>query len=170
MTTSVLDLFTIGIGPSSSHTVGPMRAAHRFATHLADAGLLEETARVRCELFGSLGATGHGHGSVPAVVLGLAGEQPHLLDPAATGPAVEVPDVGASAPGGEAGGRVRRGRRRRAASRRAPGVPQQRDALHRDRRGELDTAIRTMRDTGADMSTKYKETARGGLALTVVAC
>lgn len=89
MTTSVLDLFTIGIGPSSSHTVGPMRAAHRFATRLGDAGLLDGTARVRCELFGSLGATGRGHGSVPAVVLGLAGEQPHLIDPAVTGPAVE---------------------------------------------------------------------------------
>jgi L-serine dehydratase len=90
MTVSVLDLFTVGIGPSSSHTVGPMRAAHRFATRLGDDGLLDGTARVRCELFGSLGATGHGHGSVPAVVLGLAGQQPHLVDPAAAGPAVDL--------------------------------------------------------------------------------
>jgi L-serine dehydratase len=89
MTLSVLDLFTVGIGPSSSHTVGPMRAAFRFVSRLVDEGLLEDTARVRCELFGSLGATGHGHGSVPAVVLGLAGEQPHLVDPATTGPALE---------------------------------------------------------------------------------
>ncbi|MCD2194682.1 L-serine ammonia-lyase [Actinomycetospora endophytica] len=89
MTLSVLDLFKVGIGPSSSHTVGPMRAAFLFVSRLADAGLLERTARVRCELFGSLGATGHGHGSVPAVVLGLAGEQPHLVDPVAAGPAVE---------------------------------------------------------------------------------
>jgi L-serine dehydratase len=89
MTLSVLDLFTVGIGPSSSHTVGPMRAAFRFVARLADAELLESTARVRCELFGSLGATGHGHGSVPAVVLGLAGEQPHLVEPATTGPALE---------------------------------------------------------------------------------
>ena len=89
MTLSVLDLFTVGIGPSSSHTVGPMRAAHRFVSRLTDEGLLEATARVRCELFGSLGATGHGHGTVPAVVLGLAGEQPHLVDPLATGPALE---------------------------------------------------------------------------------
>ncbi len=89
MTLSVLDLFTVGIGPSSSHTVGPMRAASRFVARLADDGLLDGTARVRCELYGSLGATGHGHGTVPAVVLGLAGEQPHLVDPVATGPALE---------------------------------------------------------------------------------
>jgi L-serine dehydratase len=89
MTPSVLDLFTVGIGPSSSHTVGPMRAAFRFVSRLTDEGLLEATARVRCELFGSLGATGHGHGTVPAVVLGLAGEQPHLVDPTTTGPALE---------------------------------------------------------------------------------
>ncbi|NMO88524.1 L-serine ammonia-lyase [Actinomycetospora sp. TBRC 11914] len=90
MTVSVLDLFTVGIGPSSSHTVGPMRAAYRFATRLSDEALLEETASVRCELHGSLGATGLGHGSVPAVVLGLAGEQPHLVDPAVIDPAVEL--------------------------------------------------------------------------------
>jgi L-serine dehydratase len=88
MTLSVLDLFTVGIGPSSSHTVGPMRAAARFVSRLAEEGLLEDTARVRCELYGSLGATGHGHGTVPAVVLGLAGEQPHLVDPLTTGPAL----------------------------------------------------------------------------------
>ena len=83
MTISVFDLFKVGIGPSSSHTVGPMRAAALFARSLADDGLLEKVARVRAELFGSLGATGHGHGSVKAVVLGLSGEQPDLVDPAA---------------------------------------------------------------------------------------
>jgi L-serine dehydratase len=88
MTSSVLDLFRVGIGPSSSHTVGPMRAAARFVGRLCDVGVLEDTAHVRCELFGSLGATGHGHGSVPAVVLGLGGEEPHLVDPATTGPTV----------------------------------------------------------------------------------
>ncbi len=88
MTVSVFDLFKVGIGPSSSHTVGPMRAAYLFVTRLAEDGLLEQTARVRCELFGSLGATGHGHGSVKAVVLGLAGEQPHLVDPVAADPQV----------------------------------------------------------------------------------
>ncbi|GHF19338.1 L-serine dehydratase [Amycolatopsis deserti] len=88
MTVSVFDLFKVGIGPSSSHTVGPMRAAYLFASRLADTGRLARTARLRCELFGSLGATGHGHGSVKAVVLGLSGEQPHLVDPVAAEPAV----------------------------------------------------------------------------------
>ncbi len=76
----MFDLFTIGIGPSSSHTVGPMRAARTFAQGLADDGLLESVARVRVELFGSLGATGHGHGSDRAVILGLEGEQPETVD------------------------------------------------------------------------------------------
>ncbi len=88
MTISVFDLFKVGIGPSSSHTVGPMRAAHLFVSRLQATGSLERTAAVRCELFGSLGATGHGHGSVKAVVLGLAGEQPHLVDPVAADPIV----------------------------------------------------------------------------------
>ena len=86
MTVSVFDLFKIGIGPSSSHTVGPMRAAVMFASSLERHGLLPRTSRVRAELFGSLGATGHGHGSVKAVVLGLAGEQPESVNPAAAEP------------------------------------------------------------------------------------
>jgi L-serine dehydratase len=85
---SVFDLFTVGIGPSSSHTVGPMRAAYLFVSRLHDTDRLARVASVRCELFGSLGATGHGHGSVPAVVLGLAGEQPHLVDPVEAEPIV----------------------------------------------------------------------------------
>jgi len=89
MTVSVFDLFKIGIGPSSSHTVGPMRAAFTFASSLEDDGLLADVRGVRAELFGSLGATGHGHGSVPAVVLGLSGKQPETVDPAAAGPLVE---------------------------------------------------------------------------------
>jgi L-serine dehydratase len=88
MTISVFDLFTVGIGPSSSHTVGPMRAAHSFVTLLDREGLLPRTGGVRVELFGSLGATGHGHGSVKAVVLGLEGEQPDVVDPAAAEPRV----------------------------------------------------------------------------------
>src|SRR5437773_1372429 len=80
MALSVFDLFSIGIGPSSSHTVGPMRAALRFVTGLREAGLLARTARVRAELFGSLGATGHGHGSDKAVLLGLSGERPEDVD------------------------------------------------------------------------------------------
>jgi L-serine dehydratase len=81
MALSVFDLFSIGIGPSSSHTVGPMRAALMFATELDAAGLLASTSTVRAELFGSLGATGHGHGSDAAVLLGLCGEAPELVDP-----------------------------------------------------------------------------------------
>jgi L-serine dehydratase len=79
---SVFDLFSIGIGPSSSHTVGPMRAARTFAEGLADDGLLDHVTRVRGELFGSLGATGHGHGSDRAVILGLLGERPETVDTA----------------------------------------------------------------------------------------
>jgi L-serine dehydratase len=80
MAISVFDLFSVGIGPSSSHTVGPMRAARTFAAGLADDGLLDQVSSVRAELFGSLGATGHGHGSGPAVLLGLEGEQPETVD------------------------------------------------------------------------------------------
>jgi L-serine dehydratase len=77
---SVFDLFSIGIGPSSSHTVGPMRAARTFALGLEADGVLADVARVRAELFGSLGATGHGHGSDRAVILGLEGEAPESVD------------------------------------------------------------------------------------------
>ncbi|TCB99584.1 L-serine ammonia-lyase [Micromonospora zingiberis] len=77
---SVFDLFSVGIGPSSSHTVGPMRAARTFVAGLKADGLLSDVVRVRGELFGSLGATGHGHGSDRAVLLGLAGEVPESVD------------------------------------------------------------------------------------------
>jgi L-serine dehydratase len=83
MAISVFDLFSVGIGPSSSHTVGPMRAASMFVTRLRDRGLIDSVGRLHVELFGSLGATGHGHGSPKAVLLGLEGEQPDLVDPAA---------------------------------------------------------------------------------------
>jgi L-serine dehydratase len=81
MATSVFDLFKIGIGPSSSHTVGPMRAAALFANSLREGGNLERVAAIRSELFGSLGATGKGHGSDKAVLLGLEGEAPDRVDP-----------------------------------------------------------------------------------------
>lgn len=90
MAVSAFDLFKVGIGPSSSHTVGPMRAAQLFVTRLQADGRLARVARVRCELFGSLGATGHGHGSVKAVVLGLEGERPDLVDPTTAGARVET--------------------------------------------------------------------------------
>lgn len=76
MAYSVFDLFRIGIGPSSSHTVGPMRAAAQFAKDLADKGLLSSIHQVRCELMGSLGATGKGHATDIAVMLGLSGQTP----------------------------------------------------------------------------------------------
>lgn len=79
---SVFDLFTVGIGPSSSHTVGPMRAAGSFVAELAERGLLERVVRVCVDLFGSLGATGSGHGSDMAVTLGLEGDTPDQVDTA----------------------------------------------------------------------------------------
>lgn len=81
MAISVFDLFRIGIGPSSSHTVGPMRAALRFVEGLRDDAQLAEVEKVRVELFGSLGATGRGHGSDRAVLLGLEGDTPDGIDP-----------------------------------------------------------------------------------------
>lgn len=81
MSVSTFDLFKIGIGPSSSHTVGPMIAACRFANRLQEHGVLEQVASVRVELYGSLGATGKGHGSDKAVLLGLEGNLPDRIDP-----------------------------------------------------------------------------------------
>jgi L-serine dehydratase len=80
MAVSVFDLFKIGIGPSSSHTVGPMRAARLFGLRLQHDGLLDKTTRVQVILYGSLGATGKGHGSDKAVLLGLAGHEPDTVD------------------------------------------------------------------------------------------
>ncbi|WP_018149845.1 L-serine ammonia-lyase [Leeia oryzae] len=80
MTISVFDLFKIGIGPSSSHTVGPMRAAWRFVSVMEEDGLLDTVDSIKVELFGSLGATGKGHGSDTAVLLGLEGELPDVVD------------------------------------------------------------------------------------------
>jgi L-serine dehydratase len=79
--TSIFELFKIGIGPSSSHTVGPMRAARQFVQGLEAAGLLPKTSRVRTELYGSLALTGKGHGTDRAILLGLSGEIPDQVDP-----------------------------------------------------------------------------------------
>ncbi|WP_417564343.1 L-serine ammonia-lyase, iron-sulfur-dependent, subunit alpha [Microbacterium sp.] len=78
---SAFELFSIGVGPSSSHTVGPMRAARDFAARVREAGVLARAARVTCTLFGSLGATGLGHGTPDAVVAGLQGLVPETVDP-----------------------------------------------------------------------------------------
>ncbi|MGD9618713.1 MAG: L-serine ammonia-lyase [Mycolicibacterium sp.] len=82
MTVSVFDLFSVGIGPSSSHTVGPMRAAARFAAELKRLGVIEGVGAVRVDVYGSLAATGAGHGTLPAILLGLEGFRPETIDPA----------------------------------------------------------------------------------------
>lgn len=82
MSTSIFEIFSIGIGPSSSHTVGPMRAARRFAAELAAKNLLEDTAFIKVELYGSLALTGKGHSTDRAVLLGLSGYTPEGVDPA----------------------------------------------------------------------------------------
>ena len=79
--TSLFEIFKIGIGPSSSHTVGPMRAAAAFAAGLRESGVLGKVARVEANLYGSLALTGHGHGTDRAVLLGLSGELPDRIAP-----------------------------------------------------------------------------------------
>ena len=86
MRTSLFEIFKVGIGPSSSHTTGPMRAAHHFVEMLADQGLLHRVARLETHLYGSLGLTGVGHGTGRAVVLGLSGHAPEKVDPDAVEP------------------------------------------------------------------------------------
>jgi len=81
MRTSIFELFKIGIGPSSSHTVGPMRSAFAFVTELDRRGLLDRSSAIRTELYGSLALTGKGHGTDTAILLGLSGEKPDEVDP-----------------------------------------------------------------------------------------
>jgi L-serine dehydratase len=81
MAVGVFDLFSIGIGPSSSHTVGPMRAAAVFSEELRSSDVLEQVASLRVDLYGSLAATGHGHGTMTAILLGLEGYHPELILP-----------------------------------------------------------------------------------------
>ncbi|MEB2649865.1 L-serine ammonia-lyase [Pseudomonas siliginis] len=90
MAISVFDLFKIGIGPSSSHTVGPMRAAALFVESLRGKHQLEQVRRIEVQLFGSLSATGIGHGSDNAVIMGLMGEWPDAIDPAQIGPRIQA--------------------------------------------------------------------------------
>ncbi|EAZ99759.1 Iron-sulfur-dependent L-serine dehydratase single chain form [Marinobacter sp. ELB17] len=90
MSISVFDLFRIGIGPSSSHTVGPMRAAYDFVQALRRQGMLEQVRRIEVHLFGSLSATGVGHGTDRAAIMGLMGKQPQTIDPVVIGPAMEA--------------------------------------------------------------------------------
>ncbi|SFG22256.1 L-serine ammonia-lyase [Neptunomonas qingdaonensis] len=88
MSISVFDLFKIGIGPSSSHTVGPMLAAAEFAHHLQQHGMAEKVHNIRVDLFGSLSATGIGHGTDKSVIVGLMGERPATIDPKIIDPVV----------------------------------------------------------------------------------
>ena len=90
MKTSLFEIFKIGIGPSSSHTMGPMRAAAEFARGLREGGVLEKVARVEANLFGSLALTGHGHMTDRAVLLGLSGESPELIAPESIAPKLEA--------------------------------------------------------------------------------
>ncbi|WP_313430535.1 serine dehydratase beta chain, partial [Pseudomonas sp.] len=88
MAISVFDLFKIGIGPSSSHTVGPMRAAASFAQALREQGLLAQVQRIEVRLYGSLSATGVGHATDRACLLGLMGQWPDRIDPATIEPRI----------------------------------------------------------------------------------
>src|ERR1700761_2183651 len=89
MSLSVFDIFKIGIGPSSSHTMGPMNAARSFAELLAARGLLARTAQVSAQLYGSLALTGRGHCTDRAILLGLEGASPDTLDSASVEPALQ---------------------------------------------------------------------------------
>jgi len=90
MAVSVFDLFKIGIGPSSSHTVGPMRAARLFVSRLEGGEQLSKVVRIECRLYGSLAATGKGHGTDTAVLLGLSGYEPDTV------PVDHPPDTGSN--------------------------------------------------------------------------
>lgn len=90
MSVSVFDLFKVGIGPSSSHTVGPMLAAAMFVEHLEQNNLIAQVARIEVQLYGSLSATGRGHGTDKAIVCGLMGQRPETVDPTRIDPSVEL--------------------------------------------------------------------------------
>jgi len=198
MAVSVFDLFSVGIGPSSSHTVGPMRAAQMFVKRLDREGLLPRVARVRAELFGSLGATGHGHGTPKAVLLG---QENASISGAEVGCQGEVGSACSMAAAGIAevmggspeqvenaaeigmehnlgltcdpvGGLVQIPCIERNGMAAVKAVTAARMALRGDGRHHvsLDKVIKTMKETGRDMSVKYKETARGGLAVNVIEC
>jgi len=89
---SVVDLYTIGIGPSSSHTVGPMRAGYRFCLELEARNILEKIGSVIVDLYGSLALTGRGHATDTAVIMGLSGERPRSVDPDRIAPTMDAID------------------------------------------------------------------------------
>ncbi|MGH8154334.1 MAG: L-serine ammonia-lyase [Rhodanobacteraceae bacterium] len=135
MAVSVFDIFKIGIGPSSSHTIGPMRAAARFVERwLAQTGDLDRVARVQVELYGSLAATGRGHGTDKAVMCGLEGHWPDRIDPDAIAALLE---------------RVRSSKRIRLDDRRAIAFDEKRDLLF-NKRQKLPYHVNGMRYTAFD--------------------
>ena len=89
MSISVFDMFSIGIGPSSSHTVGPMRAAYAFVQQLHDSGLLNQLVRIQIDVYGSLALTGKGHSTDVAIINGLQGQTPEAIHPASARPAMD---------------------------------------------------------------------------------
>jgi L-serine dehydratase len=139
---SLFDLFRVGIGPSSSHTVGPMRAAGRFAAGLGATGQLDDAVRVRIELYGSLALTGKGHGTDRAVLLGLEGHDPERIDPDIVGPRVD---------------QIRAGRVLRLLGRRSVSFDEAEDLLfHRD--GLLDAHSNGMRFSAFDQAGQTLDT------------
>ena len=85
---SMVDMYKIGIGPSSSHTIGPMKAGHQFLSALKESGQFSATTAIKVDLFGSLALTGKGHCTDQAIILGLSGHQPDSVDPEIIGPTV----------------------------------------------------------------------------------
>lgn len=156
---SVFDLFKIGIGPSSSHTVGPMKAAQAFVEALQAGGLTRRDVRVVTTLYGSLAWTGKGHGTAKAVIHGLAGMQPATID---TEAADHVTMMVATAKQLSIGGTVTV-----ACDAEADIVV---DLVANPTFHPNSLAFAAMRQTGADMHHKYKETSQGALAVAFVEC
>ncbi len=173
MAVSVFELFKIGIGPSSSHTVGPMRAAYTFVQHLDHSNLLSQVARVQLTLFGSLAFTGRGHGTDKAVMLGLSGALPDQIDPDNIDGILKKFKTAVLSSLRANSGLVllKKPTCCSTGTKPCPTIPMA-CALQDEGKNKvsLDKVIKTMRETGADMKHHYKETSRGGLAVNVIEC
>jgi len=178
--TRLRDLFKIGIGPSSSHTIGPMKAAATFLDHLGPT--VPRVHRLVATAYGSLAWTGRGHATDKALILGLAGEMPEKIDPdpcALGGNNEQIENAAEIAlehhlgmTCDPIGGLVQIPCIERNAFGAVKAINAASLALHGDgtHRVSLDQAIETMRQTGRDMHSKYRETSRGGLAVNVPEC